>query len=55
MLAAPLDASDSRTDERAELRRLEPPTESRVQHAHPRDRATSCARAQHLESGFYFG
>jgi hypothetical protein len=54
VLAAPLDARDSCTDERPELRWLEPPTQRWVEHAHAHDRATSCAGAQHLESSFYF-
>jgi hypothetical protein len=54
MLAASLDASDPCTDECPKLRRLEPAAQRGMQHAHTHDGASSRARAQYLESGFYF-
>jgi hypothetical protein len=54
MLSTPLDARDTRADERAELRRLEPTLQRRMQHAHSGDGAAACASAQHLERGFDF-
>ena len=55
MLASALDASDARTDECPKLLRIETATQRGVQHAHAHDRATTRTRAQHFESGFYFG
>jgi hypothetical protein len=54
VLAAALDASDPRADERPKLGRPETATQCGVQHAHAHDRASTRARAQYLESGFYF-
>ena len=54
VLASALDASDAGTDECPKLLRIETATQRRVQHAHAHDRATTRARAQHFESGFYF-
>ena len=54
MLAATLDTRDSRTDECAQLRRLETSAQRGMQHTHARDRATTRTCAQYLQRGFYF-
>jgi cation diffusion facilitator family transporter len=54
MLAATLDASDSRTDERAKLRRLEASAQRRMQDAHSHDGSSSSTRAKYLQRGFNF-
>jgi hypothetical protein len=43
MLAASLDASDARTDERSQLCRLEPAAERGMEHAHAHDGASARA------------
>ena len=55
VLAATLDASDSRTNEGPKLLRIETPTQRGMQYAHAHDGAPARTCAQHLESGFYFG
>jgi cation diffusion facilitator family transporter len=55
MLSTPLDTSDSRAGQGAELHRSEPALERRVQQSRAGDGATLRSRAEHFHCGFDFG
>jgi hypothetical protein len=54
MFAAAFDTDNPRTNERAQLRRLEPALQGGMEQLYTRDGATLCACPQYIQRGFDF-